>query len=106
MKANFTEWRQASNSRINFLKKSLLCSVILALLAFTKINAQYVNLVFDPAVTTATVGQNIVLQVRAEFTSANPMDAAQINIGFDKTILQATGVTNISTLTSIFGPNV
>ena len=104
MKANFTERRQGSNSQVNFLMKSLFCSVILALLAFTNIKAQYVNLVLTPAITNATVGQNIVVQVRAEFTSADPMDAAQINIGFDKTILQANAVTNISTFTSIIGP--
>jgi len=105
MKANFTETRQSLNSRINFSKKSLLFSVLLALLAFTKVNAQNVNFIFDPAITNTTVGQTITVHVVAQFTSANPMDAAVVNFSFDNTILQATAVTNTSpTLTSFVGP--
>jgi hypothetical protein len=106
MKANFTESRQILIRRITLFKKSLLFSTLLTFLAFTKLNGQpYVNLVFNPTTTNTTVGQNITVQVRAIFTTGNPIDAVQINFNFDPTILQVTSVSNISTLTSIIGPS-
>ena len=105
MKANLTEIWQTSNSRMNLLKRSLLFSILLSLLAFIKLNAQHVNLVFDPSTTNTTVGQNIVVDVSAQFTAALPIDAVQISLNFDATRLQVTGVTNVSTLTSIIGPS-
>ena len=76
------------------------------MLSLTKINAQpYVNLVVAPAVTNTTVGQTITVQVSAQFTAGNPIDAIQVNLTFDPAILQATAVTNISgELTSFVGP--
>jgi len=105
MKANFTETRQFSNSRLPYAKKSLLFSILLALLIFTKSNAQHVNLVFDPAIANTTFGQNIVVDVSAQFTAASPIDAVQINLNFDATRLQVTAVTNVSALTSFIGPS-
>jgi hypothetical protein len=106
MKANFTESGQFSNSRISFSKKSLLFSIILVLLSFTKLYAQpYVNLLTNPAVTNTTVGQNITIQIGADYTSANPADAFQINLIFDPAVLQVTAVSNISSLLSIIGPS-
>ena len=107
MKTNFTDSQHFFNGRLNLLKKSLLASFILTLLFFTKISAQpYVNLVVAPAVTNTTVGQTITLQVNAQFTAANPVDAIQVNMIYDPAILQATAVTNISgELTAFVGPN-
>ena len=81
-------------------------SIILVLLSFTKLYAQpYVNLITNPAVTNTTVGQNITIQIVADYTSANPADAFQINLGFDPAVLQVTAVSNISSLLSIIGPS-
>ena len=106
MKTSLTESQHFFNGRLNLLKKSLLALFVLTLLFFTKISAQpHVNLVVAPAVTNTTVGQTITLQVNAQFTAANPVDAMQVNMTYDPAILQATAVTNISgELTSFVGP--
>jgi hypothetical protein len=107
MKTNFTESRQFFNGRPNLLKKSLLALIILTLLSVTRINAQsYVNLVVAPAITNTTIGQSITVQVNAQFTAGNPIDAIQANLTYDPAVLQATAVTNVSgELTSFVGPN-
>jgi len=104
MKANFTEKRQVIDRRKHYARKSLLFSIVLLILTFTRVNAQHVNLVFDPATTNTTFGQNIVVDVSAQFTAALPIDAVQVNFNFDATRLQVVSVTNVSTLTSIIGP--
>jgi len=106
MKTNFTESRQFFNGRSILLKKSLLALMILTLLSVTRISAQtYVNLDVAPAVTNTTIGQSITVQVNAQFSAGNPIDAIQANLTYDPAILQVTAVTNISgELTSFVGP--
>jgi hypothetical protein len=80
--------------------------MIITLLSVTRISAQtYVNLEVAPAVTNTTIGQSITLQVNAQFSAGNPIDAIQANLTYDRAILQVTAVTNISgELTSFVGP--
>ena len=106
MKTNFTESRQFFNGRSILLKKSLLALMILTLLFVTRISAQtYVNLDVAPAITNTTIGQSITVQVNAQFSAGNPIDAIQANLTYDPAILQVTAVTNISgELTSFVGP--
>jgi hypothetical protein len=84
----------------------LLALIVLTLFSFARISAQpYVNLVVEPAVTNTTVGQSITVQVNAQFTAGNPVDALQANLSFDPAILQATSVNNVSgELNSFIGP--
>ena len=105
MKTMFTESRHLVRRRLSH-GKGLLVLLILTLYSFARISAQpYVNLVIEPAVTTTTVGQSITVQVNAQFTAANPIDALQANLSFDPAILQATAVNNISgELNSFIGP--
>ena len=105
MKTKFAESRRIVRERVSLLKKGWLALIILTL-SFARISAQpYVNLVVAPAITNATIGQSITVQVNAQFTSANPIDALQANLSFDPAILQATAVSNISgELNSFIGP--
>ena len=99
MKTKFTESRHLVSGR-------LLALIVLTLFSFARISAQpYVNLVVEPAVTNTTVGQSITVQVNAQFTAGNPVDALQANLSFDPAILQATSVNNVSgELNSFIGP--
>ena len=105
MKTMFTESRHLVRRRLSH-GKGLLVLLILTLYSFARISAQpYVNLVIEPAVTTTTVGQSITVQVNAQFTAPNPIDALQANLSFDPALLQATAVNNISgELNSFIGP--
>src|SRR4026207_1233876 len=107
MKTMFTESRHLVRRRLSH-GKGLLVLLILTLYSFARISAQpYVNLVIEPAVTTTTVGQSITVQVNAQFTAANPIDALQANLSFDPALLQATAVNNISgELNSFIGPTL
>ena len=106
MKTKFTGSGHNVSGRSSLLHKGLLALTILTLFSFARISAQpYVNLVVEPVVTNTTIGQSITVQVNAQFTSANPMDALQANLSFDPAILQATAVSNISgELNSFIGP--
>ena len=99
MKTKFTESRHLVSGRLSAL-------IVLTLFSFARISAQpYVNLVVEPAVTNTTVGQSITVQVNAQFTAGNPVDALQANLSFDPAILQATSVNNVSgELNSFIGP--
>lgn len=76
------------------------------LFCFARASAQpYVNLVVSPTVTNTILGQSITVQVNAQFTAGNPIDALQANLSFDAAVLQATDVSNISgELASFVGP--
>src|SRR4030095_91537 len=106
MKTKFTELRHFVSGRLSLLNKGWLALIILALFTSPRISAQqYVDLVVSPATTNTTVGQSFTVQVNAQFTAANPIDALQANLSFDPAILQATSVTNISgELNSLIGP--
>ena len=106
MKTKFTGSRHIISGRLSLLNRSLLAIVILMLFCFARASAQpYVNLVVSPTVTNTILGQSITVQVNAQFTAGNPIDALQANLSFDAAVLQATDVSNISgELASFVGP--
>jgi hypothetical protein len=77
-------------------RKPVLSFLLLASLCMNVSAQNSANIIITPASTTTSVGQNFVVNVRVDFTTApgtSSVDAVEIHLNFDKTKLAVTSIT-------------
>ena len=79
------------------LSKKLWLAAVAFVMTLAKADAQHVNIEFNQPTINATPGSNFQVIVRADFLTADPLNAIETHFTFDVTKLQVTAITNLST---------